>query len=241
MNKYLLEIAAFTLDGLLTAAKSGADRIELCENPHDGGTTPSYGMLHGIKEVATIPIFPIIRPRGGDFVYSEYEFEVMKTDILLCKELGYPGLVTGLLNEKGEVDIARTSLLVSLAGPMQVTFHRAFDRTSSPMQALEDIIECGCSRILSSGQFPSVTDGIHLLRSLVEIAGERIIIMPGSGLNSGNVKEIAEVTNACEFHTAARKKINGASSPSTMKEVLSFVSVDEDEVRSIRSVLDALA
>ena len=240
MSKYLLEIAAFTIDGVLHAIKGGADRIELCENPQDGGTTPSYGMLQLLKRSVSIPVFPIVRPRGGDFVYSEMEFDIMKTDILLCKELGYPGVVLGILNEKGEVDKERTTLLVSMAGSMQVTFHRAFDRTADPFQALEDIIECGCTRILSSGQFPSANDGKELLSSLVVTAGDRIIIMPGSGLNSDNVKGIATFTKANEFHTAARKKVNGASSPSTMNETLSAISVDEEEVRAIRSALDLL-
>lgn len=241
MQPYCLEIACFTLEGALLAQQAGADRIELCENPSDGGTTPSYGMLKKVKDLISIPVFPIIRPRGGDFVYSSEEYEVMKYDIEWCKQLGYEGVVVGILNATGDVDSVRVSELVQLASPMQVTFHRAFDRTSDPIKALEDIIQCGCHRILSSGQFPSVIDGLPLLKQLIVHATKRIIIMPGSGLNSKNVIDIATATGAFEFHTAARKKINRPDiiSPSTMNETQSFISVDQDEIKQIKSALNS--
>ncbi len=242
MKKYLLEIATFTFEGVQQAVNAGADRIELCENPNDGGTTPSYGMLKKIRQHVSIPVFPIIRPRGGDFVYSSIEFDVMKEDLLCCKQLSYEGVVLGILNEDGTVDIARTSALVTLAHPMQVTFHRAFDRTENPLQALEDVIQCGCARILTSGQRPSVYDGMQLVKQLIEQAQNRISIMPGSGLNSKNVKEIATITEATEFHTAARKKYLNETvfSPATMQENLSSIFVDEDEVKAIRTILNEM-
>jgi copper homeostasis protein len=242
MNKYILEIASFTLEGALTAAQAGAQRIELCENPQDGGTTPSYGMLKKTRKLISIPVFPIIRPRGGDFVYSNSEVDVMKEDILLCKELGYQGVVLGLLDVYGNVDIEKTAALVSLAAPMQVTFHRAFDRTANAMQAMEDIINCGCKRILTSGQRPSIENGKQLVKQLIELSNSRITIMPGSGLNSQNVAGIAQFTQATEFHTAARKShFNDKiySSP-TMNENQSHVGVDENEVKKIRRLLDTL-
>lgn len=242
MQQYCLEIACFTLEGALLAQQAGAHRIELCENPSDGGTTASFGMLKKVRDLISIPVFPIIRPRGGDFVYSNQEFDVMKYDIEICKQLGYEGVVFGILNEEGDVDIERTDELVKLASPMQVTFHRAFDRSSNPLKALEDIIQCGCHRILSSGQFPSVIDGLPLLKQLILQANKRIIIMPGSGLNSMNVIDIATATGAFEFHTAARKKITRSEivSPSSMNETLSFISVDQEEIKNIKLALDSI-
>ncbi len=241
-KKYILEIASFTLEGALEAAKAGAHRIELCDNAADGGTTPSYGMLAEAKKKIKIPIFPIIRPRGGNFVYSKAEFECIKEDVNLCKKLGYEGVVLGFLTEKGQVDSKKLKSIVKLASPMKVTFHRAFDRTKNAFKALEDIINCGCHRILSSGQYPSVYDGKENIRILIEKAKERIIIMPGSGLNSGNVKEIALLTGATEFHTAARKSINDKKiySPKTMNEKLAYTSVDKEEIKNILKALTHL-
>jgi copper homeostasis protein len=241
-NKFLLEIAAFTLQGALDAAKAGAHRIELCDNAADGGTTPSYGMLIQAKQKIKIPVFPIIRPRGGNFVYSKTEFDCIKEDVLICKKLHFEGIVVGFLDEKGNVDTKKLKEIVKLAKPMQVTFHRAFDRTKKPLNALEDIIACGCDRILTSGQYPSVLDGIENVRLLIEKARVRIIIMPGSGLNSNNVQEIAVKTNAVEFHTAARKIIQDPKivSPKTMNEKLSFTSVDKKEIRKILKELEGI-
>ena len=236
---YQLEIAVFTIQGALQAADAGADRLELCENPADGGTTPSMGTLKQIREIISIPVFPIIRPRGGNFVYDTHEINVMKEDILLCKQLGFEGVVFGVLDKEGNVDMEVTNSLTALAHPMQVTFHRAFDRTVNPMQALADIITCGCSRILTSGQYPNVMDGLTLISDLIIAAENKIIIMPGSGLNSKNILSILKQTKALEFHTAARKKMinEGIFSPESMNEQLSFIGVDEEEVRAIKHIL----
>ncbi len=237
-KKPLLEIAAFTLSGALEAASAGAHRIELCENAAEGGTTPSYGTLVLAKKNIAIPVFPIIRPRGGDFVYAKSEFASIKEDVALCKKLHFEGIVVGFLDEKGQVDTQKLKSIVKLAKPMQVTFHRAFDRTAKPLKALEEIIACGCTRILSSGQYPSVYQGMDNIRLLIEKAADRIIIMPGSGLHSGNVKEIALKTGATEFHTAARKSVshNKIVSPKTMQEKLSYTSVDPKEIKKILRV-----
>ena len=184
----MLEIAVFNIQSALLAAAAGAHRLELCENPYDGGTTPSYGTLKTVREKISIPVFPIIRPRGGDFLYSDAEYEVICKDVQLCKELGFDGVVIGLLHADGSIDKERTKKLVDLAYPLEVTFHRAFDRAAHPLQALEDIIACGCNRILTSGQVPNAWDGRELIKQLVEKADDRIIIMPGSGVRSSNIK-----------------------------------------------------
>jgi len=237
---FTLEIAAFTLEGALLAQKAGADRIELCDNPGEGGTTPSLGMLKTARKRIGVQIYPIIRPRGGNFVYSDDEFEMMKTDVQICKALKYDGVVIGILNADGTVDKDRCEELVELAGEMGVTFHRAFDRTADPFQAMEDIIKTGCERILTSGQVPNAADGTNLIFKLIEKADDRIIIMPGSGVRSDNILQIAEQTCATEFHTSARvnteaKKIKGKGS---MNETLHLVSVDEKEVKAIIKLLE---
>jgi len=236
---FTLEIAVFSLQGALNAVLAGADRLELCENAQDGGTTPSYGFLKMAKQLISIPIFPIIRPRGGSFVYSDAEFNIMKEDIVVCKELGYSGVVIGLLNKDGEIDFHRTNELVLLAGDMEVTFHRAFDRCVHPQKALEQLIACGCKRILTSGQFPSVVQGMDLLKALIEQAKDRIIIMPGSGVNSTNIELLAKHTQTKEFHTAARQAVTHSAeySPSSMNESLSYVGVNHAEIVAIKNVL----
>ena len=160
---FKLEVIAFNIESCKLAQQSGAYRIELCDNPSEGGTTPSIGMIKAAREKVDIELFPIIRPRGGDFLYSDDEFEIMKEDILQCKKIGCDGVVIGLLNADGNVDKIRTSQLVNLAYPMSVTFHRAFDRANDPFKAMEDIIECGCERILTSGQQPTASEGIELM------------------------------------------------------------------------------
>jgi copper homeostasis protein len=233
----ILEIAVFNIDSAIIAANAGADRIELCENPFDGGTTPSYGTLKIVKEKVTIPVFPIIRPRGGDFLYNKEEFEVIKKDIKLCKELGFEGLVTGLLLIDGSIDIKRTSQLVELAYPLEITFHRAFDRTKDPLKSLEDIIKCGCQRILTSGQVPNAFEGKELIKRLIDQSAERIIIMPGSGVRSNNIKELASYTGATELHSSARKNIASAMEfkQSSMQETLENISVDFSEITHMKT------
>ena len=173
--KTILEIAVFNITSALSAIDAGADRIEFCENPMEGGTTPSYGSLKTLIHKTKTPVFPIIRPRGGDFLYSDDEFDSMKTDLLLVKDLGYPGAVIGLLNKNGHIDIERTAALVSIAGNMEITFHRAFDRCIDPLKGLEDIIQTGCKRILTSGQVPHVSNNLPLITQLVNNAKKKDI------------------------------------------------------------------
>jgi copper homeostasis protein len=239
--KIILEVAVFSLEAAIKAIQSGANRIEFCENPNEGGTTPSYGSLKTLMSLNfNIPVFPIIRPRGGDFLYTEAEFECIKTDLLLVKNLGYPGAVIGLLKEDGSIDIERTKELVQLAAPMEITFHRAFDRCNNAFEGLEAIIETGCKRILTSGQVPNVVDALPLIKELVEKADGRIIILPGSGVRSNNCKEIINTTGAIEIHSSARKANSSLMKfniPSMNEQMISM-GIDEAE---IKSMIDQLA
>jgi copper homeostasis protein len=236
---FTLEVIAFNIESCILAQANGVSRIELCDNQADGGTTPSYGFIKAARAILSIELYPIIRPRGGDFLYSDEEFDIIKSDVLLCKELGCNGVVIGLLNADGTVDKERTKILTSLAYPMGVTFHRAFDRTKNMFDALEDIIECGCERILTSGQKPAAYDGKDNIKALIEKADHRIVIMPGSGINSKNIVEIAQYTGATEFHSSARNFIESKMqfSQSTMNEQLTSVNLNADEVISIIKAL----
>lgn len=235
MSKTLLEIAVFSVEAALDAIKAGADRIEFCENPLEGGTTPSYGSLATLSMLTDQPVFPIIRPRGGDFLYTENEFNSMRSDVLLARKLNFPGIVLGILNTDGTIDTDRTKRLVDLAKPMEVTFHRAFDRCKDPLNALEDVIKTGCKRILTSGQVPNAADNIPLLKKLVEKAGDRIIIMPGSGVRSNNIKEIIAATGAKEIHSSARKIVPSQMQyfKAIMQESLQSTSVDVVEIKKM--------
>jgi copper homeostasis protein len=237
--KFTVEIAVFNYASAVLAQGAGADRLELCENAGEGGTTPSYGTLKLVKEKISVPVFPIIRPRGGDFLYTDDELEIMKHDIKLCKELDFEGVVFGMLLTNGKVDKENCRRLVDLAYPLEVTFHRAFDRTVDAFEALEDIIECGFTRILTSGQVPNVTNGLLLIKQLIQQANDRIIIMPGSGLRSSNVLEIAKATGANEFHSSARIATPTLMqySNAAMGEKNQSVSVDVEEIKRTKEFI----
>jgi len=236
---FKLEIIAFTIESCAIAQASGANRIELCDNPGDGGTTPSYGFIKAARKKLHIELYCMIRPRDGDFFYSDDEFEIMKNDVQNAKQLGCDGVVIGLLNKDGSVDKERSKKLVELAYPMGVTFQRAFDRVNDPFKALEDIIETGCERILTSGLVPNCLDGAPLIAKLVQQANERIVIMPGSGLRSSNVIEVAKITGATEFHTSARvfSKTKMDFVVPGMNEDLKAVEVDGEEVKKLTIIL----
>ncbi len=239
---YQLEVIAFTIESCVIIQRAGAHRIELCDNPGEGGTTPSYGFLKKARELVSIDLYPMIRPRGGDFLYTADEFDAMKEDIKLCKQMNCEGVVFGLLNADGTVAEKRTAALVDLAYPMQVTFHRAFDRTRDAFEALETLIEIGCERILTSGLTPNVTAGTDMLTQLIKAADDRIIIMPGSGVKSTNIAELAKQTGAVEFHTSARTVAASAMSYQNqlMKEELNPVIADANEVMACLHELNQL-
>ena len=238
--KFTLEVIGFTIESCMIAQSSGAHRIELCADPADGGTTPSYGFIKAAREKLSIELYPIIRPRGGDFLYSDAEFAMMKTDVQQCKELGCDGVVIGMLHADGTVDKERCKQLVDIAYPLGVTFHRAFDRTNEPFKAMEDIIEIGCERILTSGQKPAALEAASLINALIRQADDRIIIMPGSGVRSGNIVALAEQTGAQEFHSSARIFTNSKMDfqNELMNEQLSSVITDGDEVKRMIELLN---
>ncbi len=203
----LVEICAGSLNSAFAAFKGGAHRIELCDNLYEGGTTPSFGFSKVVRKHISIPINVLIRPRGGDFCYNSLEFEMMKEDIRFCKELGMNGVVIGILKPNGQVDEERTAQLVELARPLSVTFHRAFDMTPDPFEALSALKNLGVDCILSSGQKDKVLDGQDLVKGLILEAGTDLIILPGAGLNVDNIEAFAKATGAVEYHTTCRSTV----------------------------------
>jgi copper homeostasis protein len=246
----VVEICTDSVEGALAAQQGGAQRIELCDNLLEGGTTPSAGMIATVRRSITIGLQVIIRPRGGDFCYSDLEFEVMQADVAQAKQLGAEGVVIGLLNPDGTVDRDRTATLVNLARPLNVTFHRAFDMAADPHQALEDLIDLGIDRVLTSGQENSALEGIDLITELVQKANGRIIVMPGGGVNERNVQRIIAQSGAREVHLAARTSqeskmtfrntrvfMGGALYPAEF----SHLATDRQRVQSVVQTLQNLA
>ena len=234
-----LEIAAFSLEGALLANKHKVHRIEFCENFLEGGITPSYGQLKLAREKINTQLFAMIRPRGGDFLYTDSEFESMLLDIEICKNLHYDGIVIGCLNKNGEVEVNQLKQFVSIAKPMEITFHRAFDRVKNPYKSLEKIIQLGCNRILTSGLQHNAHKGLALLKELIKIANKSICIMPGAGITSTNIKYILEESGANEVHSSAKKQF-----PSLMdftnKNILdknSYNSIDENEIVQMLDII----
>ncbi len=242
--KYTIEIATADFTTTQQAVEGGADRIELCAALTDGGTTPSMGTIQKCRESFSVPLFPIIRPRSGDFFYSDEEYEIMLADVLLCRQLLCDGVVIGLLKRDGMIDVERTEKLIAAAYPMEVTFHRAFDRCQEPFAAMEQLIQVGCGRILTSGQQPMVTEGSELIKQLVAAADDRIIIMPGSGVRVDNIGQLAKETGAVEFHSSLRGKrrsemtfVHPAFAAS--QESYHNPAIDAASVWELRKALDA--
>lgn len=235
----LLEVCAFHIESCIIAERSGAKRVELCDNPIEGGTTPSYGTIKRTREQIGIKLYPILRPRSGNYYYSDEEFDILKEDIMMCRELGCDGISVGISTITAEIDTERFKRIVQWAGPMGVTCNRVFDCAPDPIKALEDIIACGCERVLTSGQKSAAPDAAPLLKQLVGQAGDRIIIMPGAGVNSRNIAQLRDASGAREFHSSARK---AAPNPVTYinTEVSDYGHVymaDEEEVRAMIEAL----
>lgn len=209
MNRtsFKVEICANSYQSCVAARLGGADRVELCASMPEGGTTPSYGTICKAREIDGLRLHVLIRPRGSDFHYTPEEVDIMAKDIGMCRSLGVDGVVVGALRKDGQVDMETMKRLMEASEGMSVTFHRAFDHCCDPFRALEDIIALGCDRILTSGQQPTAMLGVDLLRQLVEAAGERIQIMPGCGVNAGNIAQIAQTTGVKEFHFSARHQV----------------------------------
>ncbi|HLH37346.1 MAG TPA: copper homeostasis protein CutC [Alloacidobacterium sp.] len=241
-----LELCLESVDSVIAADRGGAQRVELCANLLEGGTTPSAGTIRAARENARIAINVMVRPRGGDFLYTDAEFVSMLHDIGIAKELGADGIVLGLLRADGTVDVERTRQLVELAAPLPVTFHRAIDVSRDLLEALEDVISTGAARVLTSGGQPSVVAGAPMVAKMVEAAKDRIIVMPGCGITPDNVLSILETTGANEVHIALEEEIQSgmqfrkAEIPMggvEGREYLRFVT-PENAVRKVMEILN---
>ncbi|MGL4851485.1 MAG: copper homeostasis protein CutC [Phocaeicola sp.] len=226
MTKTKIEVCVESIQSALTAQAAGAYRVEFCDNLVEGGTTPSYGQLKVARKLLTLKLYVIIRPRGGNFLYSDLEFEAMKEDIKMCGELKCDGVVIGFLHADGSIDKEHTKELVELAKSygMGVTFHRAFDRCNDLIKGLEDVIECGCERILTSGGRNNAVEGSGVIRELIERAAGRIVIMPGAGLTPQNIAQVAHDTTAEELHGTFRSRY-----PADMAYLNPLMSGEEEE------------
>jgi copper homeostasis protein len=202
----LLEVSVEGVDGLLVAQENGADRVELCASVLEGGITPSIGIVREALRRSRIPVFVIVRPRGGDFLYSEAEFESMRQDVIALRDLGVPGVVTGCLTATAQIDEQRTAELLRLARPMSFTFHRAFDMARDPLEALEVLISLGVDRLLTSGQRATAVEGLANLKQLGHAAQGRIIVIPCGSLRAATIGQVCRETGLGELHFAAHTK-----------------------------------
>lgn len=210
MATIAVEICIDSVEGALAAEAGGANRVELCDNLVEGGTTPSSGMIRTVRRQSSIGLNVIMRPRGGDFCYSDHEFAVMLADVEHAKALGADGVVIGLLHPDGRVDTQRTAQLVALARPLSVTFHRAFDMAVDPQQALDDLIALGIDRVLTSGAEADALTGVGLIATLVKQAAGKIVVMAGGGVNAENARQIVATSGVREIHLSARSPIPSA-------------------------------
>ncbi|KRE87078.1 copper homeostasis protein CutC [Rhodanobacter sp. Soil772] len=236
----ILEIAANSVASALAAQEGGAGRVELCTALELGGLTPSHAQIALTRERLRVPLYVLIRPRAGDFLYSELECEVMQRDIETCVTLGCDGVVLGVLDANGEVDMPRCRALIAAAGALGVTFHRAFDLSRDPARTLEAIVALGCERVLTSGTQASAVDGAALIRDLVAQAAGRLAVMPGAGVTAQNIAALAAATGANEFHASAKRQ-----HPSDMQwqpELLKDMQGGElrSDVERIRGIVAAL-
>ncbi|MBR3799641.1 MAG: copper homeostasis protein CutC [Bacteroidales bacterium] len=225
----IVEICANSVQSAINAEKGGADRIELCQNLNEGGTTPSYAAIKYCVEKLSLKTMVLVRSRPGDFCYNEAEYEAIKEDVLMCKNLGAHGVVVGFLDKNLDIDTKRTSEIVKLARPMEVTFHRAFDRCRDWHTALEQIIECGCDRILTSGQRKTAPEGIDNLREIQRLAAGRIKILAGSGVNSQNVADLIHATGVGEVHSSCKHTIENMHK-TNIEESSRYIETDSEEV-----------
>lgn len=229
-----IEIVVYNIESARRAQEGGADRVELCDNPGEGGTTPSYGVIESVRQNVSMDVFVMIRPRGGDFCYDNYEFHSMKRDISQCQKLSVDGVVFGILNPDGTIDKKRCKELIEKARPLKVTCHRAFDMTCDPFQALEDCIEAGFDRILTAGQQAQAAKGANLIGELIKKAAGRIAIMPGSGVNENTVSDIVSISRAQEIHFSAAVFRN--SSMQYRNEQIAGMGSDEGAEFKLRTV-----
>lgn len=239
-----LEICANSYTSALAAQNGGAKRIELCDNMFEGGTTPSYAQIKLCKENLSIQVWPIIRPRGGDFLYSDIEFNLMKEDVKISKSLGCDGVVIGILNEDGGIDTHRCAELIALAKPMPVAFHRAFDMSKNLFNALEDLINLGIVRVLTSGAAATAIEGKEVIGQLVKQANDRIEIMPGAGVNPQNIIQLLASTAAKTVHASARvfvkSKMKFRNTNSTMGNETDEYQHQQTAVEIVKQLIESL-
>lgn len=223
----ILELCAFNIQSCFVAQAAGAGRIEFCADPVQGGVTPSHGAILYAQEHMAIPVFPMIRPRGGNFIYDRHELEIMRRDILFCKETGSPGIATGIQLPGGRIDLENMKRITAWAYPMQVTCHKVFDGVPDAHSALEDIIAAGCSRVLTSGLGRTAMEGAAVLAALVAQAADRIIIMPGGGVRAANIAQLKQLAGATEYHSSGLVSRAGDQ------------LADEDEVRKMVAAIQS--
>jgi copper homeostasis protein len=244
-----LEVCIDSVESAIAAERGGAKRVELCSDLLEGGITPGAGMIASVRRQIGIDLYVMVRPRGGDFYYTDLEFDVMRTEIEHARNLGADGIVLGLLDQQGRVDVARSRQLIEFARPLPVTFHRAIDMTPDLGVALEDVIATGAARILTSGGAPNVQRGIAEIARMVEAARGRIAIMPGGGITPENIASIARTTGAAEYHSSARtafpspvrfRKPGMAMGDLRDREYRRF-TVREENVRALVDALPVLA
>jgi copper homeostasis protein len=236
----ILEICVESAERAVAAERGGADRIELCSDLSSGGVTPHADLMRAARDAIRIPIHVLIRPRSGNFVYSDAEFETIKREISVAKELGMDGIVLGLLDENGRIEKKRTTLLIKIAEPLPVTFHRAFDSCSDLAAALDAVIETGASRILTSGGKASAAEGLGCLANLVAAAGTRIVIMPGGGIRINNIEHILQTTGAREVHSSlGMPEQKNQRLQASRKTGYDQTSIEfEARVRTLRSLIE---
>ena len=233
-----IEACVNSVESAIEAEVGGAHRVELCDNLHDGGTTPSIGSIDAAHTQLDIDFNVMIRPRGGDFLYSDLELDIMRADVLAARAAGADGVVFGMLKADGTVNVEQSRQLVELAGPMSTTFHRAFDMCADPLAALEDLVSLGIDRVLTSGQRPSAIEGAALIKELVEAAHQRIIVMPGVGIDATNVAHLIGLTGSREYHVLAEHPVDSEmvfGNPSV------FMGMDPEQPEFERPVCDSQA
>ncbi len=244
----VLEICVDSVESAIAAEAGGAQRVELCSDLLEGGITPSAGLIEIVRGNVNIEIFAMVRPRGGDSFYTSFEFDAMKRDVIHAKNLGADGVVFGLLDGSGHVDVARTRELVELAHPMQVTFHRAFDMSADLEDSLERIVEAGAHRILTSGGRQSVAEGAECVARLIQRANGRVRIMAGGSIRQENIEKIASLTGATEFHCSLRTQMESpvkfrnpeVQLGTAANDEFARFAVLEEDVRSLRMALDRI-
>lgn len=240
----ILEVCVDSYESLLIAKKAGADRIELCSALNIGGLTPSYGLMNQASQHKDIEIFVMIRPRSGDFLYSALEFETMKEDIDMVKKLGFNGIVIGMLLENGDIDIIRMKEIVEYSKPLHVVLHRAFDEAKNPELQMNDLIDIGICRILTSGQKNSAVEGLDYIKNLQEKYGDKITIMPGAGINYNNIENLCKTTKCNNYHLSG--KIDVGTQMNYLKRKNSFINIKEysvekadyEKIRNVRMILN---